>query len=323
MRAGKWGIIIAMILYMFSISTVAAVVDRIVAVVNNDIITLSELNKTLESFMKRIENPQNVQENEEFVNKARTVALNSMINNMLINQAAIKLGIVVNEKDVDQALTNMLDEKKISMDQFRKMLSERDIAMDDYKEEIRMQIVKMRVIGKEIRSKIGVSEEEIGEYYAKHRSEYEGRESVRILQILIIVPEDATDETRETLRKNAEEILERLKGGESFAQLAMQYSQGPAAQAGGDLGFIEKGIMFPEVDTEAFRLKVDEISGVIASPVGFHIIKIADKRGAGMKPLEAVRDEIKESIANEKAQKKFEEWIGEQREKSLIEIRLE
>jgi parvulin-like peptidyl-prolyl isomerase len=70
-------------------------------------------------------------------------------------------------------------------------------------------------------------------------------------------------------------------------------------------------------------LKVNEISDVIASPVGFHIIKIADKRGAGVKPLEDVRDEIKESITNEKAQKKFEEWIEERRKKSLIEVRLD
>jgi parvulin-like peptidyl-prolyl isomerase len=324
MRTETWGIVITLlILYIFSISPAAAVVDRIVAVVNNDIITLSELNRTIEPFIKNMGKTQNIQGNEELVNRARKIVLGSMINNMLINQEASKLGIVVDEKDVDQALTNMLKEKKISMDRFREILSERGVTMDDYKKEMRTQIVRMRVVGKEIRSKIGVSNEEIGEYYAKHRGEYEGKESVRILQILIIVPEDTVDEKRDILRKNAEGILERLKQGESFAELAMKYSQGPAAQAGGDLGFIEKGVMFPTVDKAAFQLKVNEISDVIASPVGFHIIKIADKRGAGVKPLEDVRDEIKESITNEKAQKKFEEWIEERRKKSLIEVRLD
>ncbi len=323
MRAVKSGIIIALVVVCMSTAAAADFVDRIVAVVNYDIITLSELNSTLELFMKRIEKSQNVRGNEEVINEARKAALNGLINNMLIDQEASRLGIVVDEGDVDQALKGILDEKKLSMNQFKEMLSERDAALDDYKEEMRRQIVKIRLIGKEIRSKIGVSKEEIGEYYSRHRGEYEGKEVVRVQQILIIAPEDAGEEKRRTLRGNAEKVLEKLKRGESFAQLAMEYSQGPAAQAGGDLGFIEKGVMLPEVDKEAFRLKTDEISDVITSPVGFHIIKIADKRGAGVKPLEDVRDEIKESIANEKAQKKFGEWIQEQRKKSLIEIRLD
>ena len=323
MRAGKSGIIAALVVLCMSAAAAADFVDRIVAVVNYDIITLSELNRTLESFMKRIEKSQNIKGNEEVINEARKAALNGLINNMLIDQEAGRLGVVVDEEDVDQALKGILDEKKLSLGQFRQMLAERGGTLDDYKEDMRRQIVKMRLIGKEIRSKIGVSKEEIGEYYAKHRGEYEGEEAVRVQQILIIAPEDAGEEKRRTLRENAEKVLERLKRGESFAQLAIEYSQGPAAQAGGDLGFIEKGVMHPEVDKEAFRLKTDEISDVVESPVGFHILKIADKRGEGVKPLKDVRDEIKESIANEKAQKKFEEWIEEQRKKSLIEIRLD
>ena len=323
MRAGKSGIIAALVVLCMSAAAAADFVDRIVAIVNYDIITLSELNRTLESFMKRIEKSQNIKGNEEVINEARKAALNGLINNMLIDQEAGRLDVVVDEEDVNTTLKGILDEKKLSLNQFKEMLSERDATLDDYKEDMRRQIVKMRLIGKEIRSKIGVSKEEIGEYYAKHRGEYEGEETVRVQQILIIAPEDAGEEKRRTLRENAEKVLERLKRGESFAQLAVEYSQGPAARAGGDLGFIEKGVMLPEVDKEAFRLKMDEISDVVESPVGFHILKIADKRGAGVKPLKDVRDEIKESIANEKAQKKFEEWIEEQRKKSLIEIRLD
>jgi len=323
MRSGKSGIIIALMVVCMATAAAADFTDRIVAVVNYDIITLSELNRTLESFIKRIEKSQDAKGNEEIIQEARKAALNGLINNMLIEQQASKLSIVVDEEDVDKSLKGILDEKKLSLGQFKEMLSQRDATLEDYKEEMRRQIVKIRLIGKEIRSKIGVSKEEIGEYYGKHRGEYEGQEAVRVQQILIIAPEDAAEEKRSALKANAEKMLERLKRGEAFAQLAMEYSQGPAAQAGGDLGFIEKGVMFPPVDKEAFRLKTDEISDVIASPVGFHIIKIADKRGEGVKPLKDVRDEIIDSIANKKAQKKFEEWIQEQRKKSLIEIRLD
>lgn len=323
MRAGKAVMVIALVVCSMSTATAVDFVDRIVAVVNNDVITLSELNETLDAFMKRIEQSQHARENKELIQEARKAALNGLITNLLIDQEAERLGIAVSDEDVNRALLDILDEKKLSLEQFRQMLAERDSTLDDYKKDMRRQIVKLKLIGKEIRAKIGVSKEEIGAYYAKHQEEYEGKEAVRIQQILIIVPQNAGDEKIKSLREHAEAVLARLKRGEAFAQLAVEFSQGPAAQAGGDLGFIEKGVMFPEVDKEAFRLETDEISDVIKSPVGFHIIKIAGKRGEGVKPLEDVRDEIIEEITNEKAQKKFEEWIQDQRKKSIVEIRLD
>ena len=324
MRAAKAVIVIALVMFsMVGLSAAADFMDRIVAVVNNDVITLSELNETIDTIMKRVKQSQQAGGNEELINEARKAALNGLINNLLIDQEADRLGIVVTDEDVGRALRDILDEKSLSLDQFREMLAERDATLEDYKEEMRRQIVKVKLIGQEIRSKVGVSKEEIGAYYAKHREEYEGKEARRIQQILIIVPRGTGEEKKMALRDQAEKVLARLKRGESFAQLALEYSQGPAAQAGGDLGFIERGIMLPAVDRAAFRLGTGEISDVIESSVGFHIIRIADIRGAGAKHLEEVRDEIIEAIANEKAHKKFEVWIQEQRKKSVIEIRLD
>ncbi|MBN2567850.1 MAG: peptidylprolyl isomerase [Deltaproteobacteria bacterium] len=322
MRTGN--LIIMTLVALFTVTATAAdLVDRIVAVVNHEIITLSDLDRTLEPFIKNLEKSKNISVNEETINEARKAALNGLINNMLIDQEAARLGIVVTDEDLDKTLHDILHEKQLSLSQLKDMLAQNNTTMEDYKEDMRRQIVKMRLIGKEIRSKIGVSKEEIGEYYAKHRSVYEGKESVRVQQILIIAQEDADKEKRSSMRERANKVLEFLRRGESFEQIATEYSQGPAAQDGGDLGFIEKGIMLPEVDKEAFRLAKGEISNVIESHVGFHIIKIIDKRGSGVKPLEDVRDEIKESIVNEKAKIKFEKWIQELRKKSLIEIRLD
>jgi parvulin-like peptidyl-prolyl isomerase len=124
------------------------------------------------------------------------------------------------------------------------------------------------------------------------------------------------------LREKAETILKRLIEGEPFEALAVQYSQGPAAKAGGDLGFLEKGMMYPEVDEEVFRLQKGEMGGVVESPIGFHIIKVLDKRGAGVKPIEEVREEIMGRISEEKIEEKFQEWFKRLREKSHIDIRL-
>ena len=105
--------------------------------------------------------------------------------------------------------------------------------------------------------------------------------------------------------------------------VAAQLAQGHAAATAGDLGFLERGSMLPAVESVAFSLKKDEISNVIESPVGLHIIQAVDRRGAGIKPIETVREEIKAKLEEEKIDKKYEEWIKELRKKSLIEIRLQ
>jgi parvulin-like peptidyl-prolyl isomerase len=184
------------------------------------------------------------------------------------------------------------------------------------------QMTRMRLLRRELKAKILVSDDEIGENYVKHRNEYEGKEAVRIKQILILLPQNADHAVKARLTAHAEMIRQRLLDGESFDMLAAQFSQGPAAATGGDVGFLEKGTMLPEVDTVAFRLAKDEISEIIVSPVGLHIIRVLDKRGAGVKPIGVVREEIKAKLEEEKMEKSYEEWIVDFRKRSHIENKL-
>ena len=313
--------IVCILIVFSSVSLHAAFEDRIVAIVNDEVITLSELDAILQTFMKRVETAPQVQR-EKMVAQARVTAMDKLIDDMLLEQKAAKLNIIVTDEDVDKALENMLEEKHMSVEKFREALAREGGVLDEYKSEIRRNIISGRIIEKEIRSGITISEEEVGAYYSKHRNDYEGKEATRIQQILLVKPKDCDDSTREELRAKAEEILKRVKDGESFDLLVDNYSQGPAAKSRGDLGFVEKGMMFPEVDTAVSGLKKGESSGVIESPVGFHIIRVIDKRGAGIKPVDEVREEIVGNIGNEKINKKFEEWLKELREKSLVEIKL-
>lgn len=306
----------------FSTALYAAFEDRIVAVVNGDVITLSDLNTALQPILEKVKKIPEEEKRKEVTAQARMAVINQLIDRMLIGQEAERLKIAVTDGEVDEVLENMLKAKGISVEKFSKTMAAEGLSLDEYKDEIRRERIKRRVIDRTIRSKLSVSEEEIGDYYAKHRDEYEGDEAVRLQQILIVKPKDATGDTIKKLRAQAQAVLKKLQAGESFDLLVGSLSQGPAANTGGDLGFVEKGMMFPEVDEAAFSLKKGEISDVIESPVGFHIIKITDKRGAGIKPIEEVREEIIAKIVNEKGKKKFEGWLKELKEKSFIEIRL-
>jgi peptidyl-prolyl cis-trans isomerase SurA len=306
-----------------SASVHAEIMERIVAIVNGDIITLSELSGAFEPYKKKIDESYKAADKEKVITETRLSMLNKMIDNILIDQEAKKSGIVINDDEVMTTMNDLLSNRKMKMDDLLYELAKENSSIEAYKKELKDHLLRMKFLRREIKSRLAVSEEEIGDYYIKHQEAYEGKEAVSIRQILILFPKNSNENIKAKLREQMNAIHKRLQNGEPFDALAAQYSQEPAAAAGGDIGYIEKGSMLPVVDSVAFSLKKDEISEVIESPVGFHIIKVVDKRGAGIKPIASVREEIKTKIEQEKMDKKYEEWIKDLRSKSIIEIRLQ
>ena len=306
-----------------SVSAHAEIMERIVAVVNGEIITMSELNNAFEPYKKNIEESYKAADKDKVIAEAKLTMLNKLIDNNLIDQESKKSGIVINDDEVMTTINDALSKRKMKMDDLLYELAKENSSIEAYKKELKDHLLRMKFLRREIKSRLAVSEEEIGDYYIKHREAYEGKEAVRIRQILILFPKNADENIKAKLRAKMDAIHTRLQNGEPFDALAAQYSQEPAAATGGDIGFIEKGSMLPVVDSVAFSLKKDEISKVIESPVGFHIIKAIDKRGAGIKPIASVREEIKTKIEQEKLDKKYEEWIKDLRSKAIIEIRLQ
>lgn len=315
-----WGVVLICLLAPPAV--LARVVDRIVAVVNEDIIMLSEFESTFQPYQKRLDATYRGPDRDKVIADGRIMVLNRMIDNRLIGQRAKKVGIEIKDEEIMGTLKGMLGRRNISMEAFTKALEKEGSHLDAYRQDMKDQMTRMRLLRREFRTKIIVSDDEIGEEYIKRRSEYEGKEAVRMMQIMLLLPPETDRAARKKVQADAEMIRRRLLDGEPFELLAAQYSQGPAAATGGDVGFIEKGAMLPEVDSAAFRLAGNEISEVIVSSVGLHIIKVLDKRGAGVKPLEVVREEIKAKLEEEKMEKGYEEWIVDLRKRSHIEIKL-
>ena len=313
---------VVLICILVPTAVLSRVVDRIVAVVNDDIIMLSEFENTFQPFQKRLDAAYRGPDRDKVIADGRVTVLNRMIDNRLIGQRAKKVGIDVKDEEIMGTLKGMLGRRNLSMQIFEQMLEREGSNLDAYRQDMKDQMTRMRLLRRELRAKIFVSDDEIGEEYIRRRHEYEGKEAVRIMQIMLRLPPESDRAARKKVQAEAAMIRQRLLDGEPFEVLAAQYSQGPATATGGDVGFIEKGAMLPEVDSAAFRLAGNEISEVIVSPVGLHIIKVLDKRGAGAKPLEVVREEIKAKLEEEKMEKGYEEWIADLRKRSHIEIKL-
>ena len=318
-----WKYIIIAAGIFISVPAIAEIMERIVAVVNGDVITLSELNSAFEPFAKRIEEGYKGPDKEKIIAENRLAMLNKMIDNMIIDQEAKKSQMIIKDEEVTDTINDFLSRRKMKMEDLVNELAKENSSLEAHKKEVKAHLLRMRLLRREIKSKVAVTEDEIGEYYRKNRDAYEGKEAVRIKQVLILFPKGADAKTKAKLREEMDAIHKRLLNGEPFDLLAVQYSHGPSAAAFSDLGFLEKGSMLPDVEGVAFGLKNDEISKVIESPVGFHIIQVLDRRGAGIKPIDTVREEIKAKLDEEKTDKKYEDWIKELRRKSLIEIKLQ
>ena len=322
MKFYKMIIVLIMAFIMLTFTAAGSeVADKIIAVVNDEIITQKEFNAVFEPYLKKIEETYQGNNKAAVIEQTKASILQRFIDSLLIEHEAKKAGINVKEEEVMDILKDMLVKQNIRMEDFLKKLEQEGTSLASVKNEIRGQMMRMRLMRREVQSKIIIGEQEIGEYYLQHRDEYEGREAVRLKQILLLLPPDADKATKTKIEESARRIHQNALNGSSFDSLAVKYSQGPAAAQGGDIGFIEKGVMIPEVEKVAFSLPVDQVSDVIESSMGFHIIQVVDKRGAGFKPIDAVRNEIKAKLVDEKLEKKYDEWISELRKRSFIEIR--
>lgn len=322
MKYYKTIVLSILFLMLVSWSVQAEVADRIIAVVNDEVITLKEYNEALKPYLQKIEETYQGNDKAIVIKQTKDAILQRLIDNLLIEYEAKKKGTNIKDEEVMNVLKDMLTRQNLEMKDYLKKLEKEGTPLEAVKSEIRSQLMRMRLMRLEVKSKILVSDQEIGEYYDRHRDEYEGKEAVRIKQILLLISPNSSAAAVAKLKEDAGKIQKRALGGESFDALAAKYSQGPAAAQGGDVGFIEKGGMIPEIEKAAFSLPQGQVSHVIQSSVGFHIIKVIDKRGAGHKPITVVREEIKAKLEDEKLEKKYDEWITSVRKRSHIDVRL-
>jgi len=299
----------------------AEIVDRIVAVVNDDVITQYELESTVEGILKRFDRNIRPEDRDRIAAEAKKAIIGKMIDELLLKQEARRLGIAVREEEVANAIQETLKRRNASMDDLQQALAREGSSYERYRDSIRADLIKTRIMQREIRQRVSVTNEEIGAYYQEHRDEYEGKLRVRLQMISVPVPADGEPRVKAEQRAKAEAILKRIRAGEPFEALAHETRQGPA-QAGGDIGYVEKGTMHPSIDEVAFRIKPGEVSDIIETPQGFAIIRAFDRRGGGSLSVKATREDVEDRLFRMKMDKKFEEWLADRRQQAHIEIRL-
>ncbi len=197
----------------------------------------------------------------------------------------------------------------------------------DVKEQIGLlsnDLLATEYLKKEIVEKIDVSENDIQLYYKAHQEEFTTPEMVRARHILIKVDKSASEDAKKKAKEKAEGILKRIKSGEDFAKLASELSDDPGSKEnGGDLGFFPKGKMVPNFEKAAFALKPGEMSSIVETPFGFHIIKVEEKKEAVIEPYDKVKDKVREKVRAEFKKRRVEEFVQKAMKDAGAEVNLE
>ena len=257
-------------------SSAPATLDRVVAVVNNEALTLFEMNEQKRMLVQQLRESRLQPPAPDVLDRQ---VLDRLITERALMQYAKETGIRVDDTTVERTILRIAQENKLSPDEFRKALEREGIPYAKYREDIRREITIQRLREREIDSKVFVSEAEVDQYLATVNVQAGGENEYQLAHILVRVPEQSSPEQIDQRRARAEEVLAKVKAGENFAQVAATYSDAPDAQQGGNLGWRTQARM-PTVFVDAVRtMKKGDVSPVLRSPAGFHIVKLVDERG--------------------------------------------
>lgn len=305
------------LLMIFMVGSVYAEVDnRIVAIVNNDIITYYELEKGL----KGLNLPSQAAANRSEIQKQ---LLFQMIDHKLVDMQVKKLGLQVMAEEIDKALNRIKQEQGWnSPEEFNAALAKQGLTEKEFKEKIKDQILRFKLITREIGSKVIISKERIQEYYQKNKDQFQRTEGVHLAHILLRTGEDTSPEELAAQKKKAQEIWERLKKGEDFAELARTFSQDASAAQGGDLGVFKLTEIDASLREAIAPLKPGEISPVIQSPQGLQIVKLIDRQEGKAFTLDEVKDRIQDHLYQAEIDQRFNQWLQQLKDRSYIQVLL-
>jgi len=300
---------------------VARVVERIVALVGDDIILRSEVEDRAAPLLAEIASIGNPVERYARANAIRREVLERLIQDQLLAQQASELKLTVSSDEIDRAVEQIKRDYGLTDAQLKDELRKQGQTMASYRQNTKREILKYRVINIAVGSKINVGDSEVQSYYDRHLKS--ANVQVRASHIFIAIPENADNATVMEREKLARSLLARAQKGEDFAKLAREYSEDAGTRAeGGDLGFIGRDILPKPLEELVFSMAPGDVRGPVRADRGFHVIMLVDRRTKEAKPFAEVQDEIRMRLRQREMERQTKIYLGELRKKILVDVRL-
>jgi peptidyl-prolyl cis-trans isomerase SurA len=295
---------------IFAMPSQGEVVDRIIAIVNDDIITLKEV----ESYVLVEKRNQFTSIDEYLRNLQLKERLDFFITALLIKQQAKKLKIDVSDKEVESIIENIKKQNLITEIELREQLKKDKITYENFAEGIRLNILRSRVLARVISPEVRVTDATLKEYYDKHKDEFRDME-YHLKQVFI-------SGQRGDGNQRAANAYKLLDQGKTFEDVAAEFSDDPSGKQGGDIGFVKVEELLPALKESVKLLVPNTYTNAVQTPYGFHILKLIEIKKTDLAPFETLKDKVHEQIVLQESEKRYNEYINKLRQASYIEVKI-
>ena len=301
----------------------AELVDRIAAVVNNDVITLSEVETRIAPDAQRLRAEPDAAKRAEQRAQLVKRGVDLLIGERLMENQVRELNIEVADSEIELGMDDVKKQNNITSEQFEGLLAQEGYTLASYKAFMRKHLARLKLVNLKVRSKVKISDEDLKAEYARWSNDESNEFEVHARHLLVQVAPKATPEQIETARLKAVMLMEEAKKpGTNFAELARKKSEGPSAADGGDLGFFRRGVMVAEFEKAAFTLPVGGISDPIRTKFGWHVLLVEEHKALAAPPLDEVKDQLRDKMLRGQLEKYTEQYVQELRAAAVVDVKI-
>ncbi|WP_156915833.1 SurA N-terminal domain-containing protein [Desulfatirhabdium butyrativorans] len=316
-----FGFIFVFSLFLMPCRIGAEVADRIVAVVNDDIITLAELNEAMKPYEQKILSSGYTPERErQMLFKVREDILNQLIEQKLTDQEIARNKLTVSENEIDQTIERIKKANSMTDEGFRAALAREGITMAEYRKKMKEQLLRANLLNKEVKSKIVITRQDVQKYYNDHPELYQVSLTYHLETIIARPEASRTDISPSVCRNALEKLLPLLKAGKPFSEIVSAVSQPGLDIRQIDLGEYRLDVMASDIRSAVAKMKPGEYSDIIETDQGFQIFRVLNTTKGEGKSLEEATPEIENKLYKDVLDETFNKWLQELRSKSVIKI---
>jgi len=319
-RIGTWTgrAVVALVCATLGLAPVARaeLVDRIAAVVNGQVVTLSEVEKRAAAEFAQLPFESDPKKRGERRKEVLARSLDALIGEKLLESEAKAMAITVSDADLKLAIEDVKDQNNLDDERFALMLRQEGFSVSEYERFMRAHLTRMKLVNLKVRSKVKIADADLKSEYARYANAEGGETEVEARHILVEVRADAPAAEIEQARKKAASLAQRAR------QPNADFDALIAEADGGDLGTFGRGVMMPDFERAAFSLKAGGVSDPVRSATGWHVINVTDVRNVAAAPFDEVKDQLRERLLRGQMEKYSQQYVQELRQKATVEVLL-
>jgi peptidyl-prolyl cis-trans isomerase SurA len=301
-------------------SASAKVVEQLIAVIDGEPYTLSEIAAYAKNKMGRLFPSGDLNQ----INVSDREVLEQFLTEKLLEVETREQGIKITDEGIDEYIEQVKKANHLSEDDFKTILSREGQTLASYRAAVKTEMEKSELINRQVRKKINITDDDVERYYKLNIKKYQTEERARFRHILLALPEGAPADQVQAVMAKARELYQRIMAGEDFARLAQEYSAGAGQASGGDIGWVRRGTLIEGLEEVAFKkLAVGEVSEPFRTAMGIHLVKLENYDRGRELPLKAVAPKIKEELQAKSLEERFERWLKtDLRRKHRVDVKI-